>query len=89
MCETVLLISPGRRPLSHVQRISPSNAAGAIRRAWPIAELHPQRRQGQLPLRMAKRCRVFEAQLSRNPQDLLSLMEVARYERDVRLPKVA
>jgi hypothetical protein len=88
-CETVMLVAPGRRPLSHLQRISPSNAVGAIRRAWPIAELHPQRRQGQLPLRMAKRCRVFDVQLSRNPKDLLSLMEVARYERDVRLPKVA
>jgi hypothetical protein len=85
-CESVMLIAPGRRPLSHMQRISPSNAAGAVRRAWPIAKLHPQRRHGQLPSRMAKRCRVFEVQLSRNPMEFLRLMEA---QRGVRLAKVA
>ncbi|HMB96227.1 MAG TPA: hypothetical protein VKK61_09335 [Tepidisphaeraceae bacterium] len=81
VCNAVMVVAPGRRPLSHLNRISPSNATGALRNAWPIVELHPQKRHGELPLRMAKRCRVFDVQLSRNPKDLLSLMEAARYER--------
>ena len=79
-CDAVIVIAPGRRPLPHL-RITQANAVGVLRRSWPIAELHPHRRQGQLPARIAQKCRVFDAQLSRNPQDILSLMETARYQR--------
>jgi len=80
-CDAVLLIAPGRRPLPNLRAITQANAVGALRRSWPITELHPHRRQGQLPARMAQKCRVFDAQLSRNPQDILSLMDTARYHR--------
>jgi hypothetical protein len=80
-CDAVIVIAPGRRPLPHLRAITQANSVGVLRRCWPIAELHPHRRQGQLPARIAQKCRVFDAQLSRNPQDILSLMETARYQR--------
>jgi hypothetical protein len=83
-CDAIMLIAPGRRPLSNLRRIAPSNAVHAIQSAWPMHELHAHHRQSQLPLRMAKRCQTFGVQLSRNPKDLLGLMHVARYEQQPR-----
>lgn len=80
-CDAVMLVAAGRRPLPHLRGIAPTNAIGAMRRAWPVTELHPQRRQGQMPARLAHRCRIFDVQLSRNAKDILSLVETARYAR--------
>lgn len=85
-CDAVMILSPGRRPLPDLRPITAANAIGALRQAWPIAELHPHRRQGQLAARMAQRCRLFDVQLSRNPKDILSLMEAARAHRTVVAP---
>jgi hypothetical protein len=80
-CDAVIVLSPGRRPLTNFRAISPANALGRVRHAWPIVELHPLRRPGQMPARLAHRCRVFEMQLSRNPRELLGMLETARYQR--------
>jgi hypothetical protein len=77
-CDSVIIIVPGRRPLSKITQVSPTNAVGAIKGAWPLAELHPHRRQGALAAKMSQRCGVFDVQLSRNPQDLLALLDTAR-----------
>ncbi|HWP39323.1 MAG TPA: hypothetical protein VNL70_00260 [Tepidisphaeraceae bacterium] len=78
LCDAVILICPGRRPLPHLEPISPANALSALRRAWPIVELHPQRRPGLMPARLAQRCAVFSMQLSRNPRHVLDLLDAAR-----------
>jgi hypothetical protein len=77
-CDTVVLVEPGRRPTSHLREIPPAGALAAIRRAWPIAELLPHRVHGQMPAKLARRCRVYAVRLSRRPADLLDLLEAAR-----------
>ena len=78
-CDAVLIAEPGRRPHAHLRDVrDPAAAVHALRRAWPIVELLPQRRYGQLPLKLAQHCRVGEVQLSRNPKDLLALLQSLR-----------
>jgi hypothetical protein len=54
--------------------VNPSDTVAALRAAWPIIELHPQRRPGPLPARLAKRCACHQVSLSRRPDDLLELI---------------
>ena len=77
-CTHVLLIEPGRRPTPMLRQIPRSNALPALRRAWPIVELHPHRVNGQFPTKLSRRCDVFAARLSQRPQDLLDLLDAAR-----------
>jgi hypothetical protein len=76
--DTVILIDPGRRPTPNLRIIPPSSALPSLRRAWPIAELHPHRLAGQLPAKLSRRCRTYTARLSHRPQDLLDLLEANR-----------
>lgn len=77
-CETVLVVVPGRRPRARLHELSPTVAANTLKRDWPIAELHPHRRGGQLPARLANNCRVAEVHLSRQAEDFVLLMESMR-----------
>ncbi len=77
VCDAVMLVTPGRRPIPHIKPVSPTNAVSALRYAWPLTELHPHRRYGQLGSRIAQRCHVFEVQLTRNPKDVLALIETS------------
>jgi hypothetical protein len=77
-CDTVVLVEPGRRPTPFLRRIAPHNALPALRRAWPIVELHPNRLNGQLPSKLSRRCQVYAARLSQRPQDLLDQLEALR-----------
>lgn len=77
-CDTVVLIEPGRRPSPHLRRVGTHNALPALRRAWPIVELHPNRLNGQMPAKLARRCQVYSARLTDRPQDLLDQLEAAR-----------
>lgn len=77
-CTHVLLIEPGRRPTPLLRQIPKSSALPALRRAWPIVELHPHRVNGQFPAKLSHRCSVFAARLSQRPQDLLELLDMAR-----------
>ena len=77
-CDAVLLVEPSRRLNAHVTEIAAQRATDAIRRAWPITELHPFRKQGQLPMKLSQMCRCWQAQLSRRPQDLLVLLDSIR-----------
>lgn len=83
-CRAVLVAEAARRPRAHLREASAADAAGLLRRAWPMSELHPQRRHGQLPLRLAQLCRCYQLQLSREPRDLLALLESIRAERPAR-----
>ncbi len=54
-CDAVLVAEGGRRGLgAHPRRSTRANAINVLRRAWPIVELHPQRRWGHLPLKLAQ-----------------------------------
>ncbi|MGB7161107.1 MAG: hypothetical protein WBD40_23810 [Tepidisphaeraceae bacterium] len=72
-CTGVFVISPGRRPAAHLRPLG-ADAVSVLRGGWPIEELHPLRRHGQLPARLASRCACYEAALSRDPHELLGLM---------------
>jgi hypothetical protein len=77
-CDAVLVVEPGRRPNAHVTEVSGQRATDAIRRSWPITELHPFRRQGQLAMKLGQACRCWESQFSRRPDDLLLLLDSIR-----------
>lgn len=80
-CDAVLVIEGGRRAAPAVRDLDPGDALALLRRAWPIAELHPQRRHGQLSARIAQQSRVCELHLSRHPRDLLALLDAVRHSR--------
>jgi hypothetical protein len=80
-CDAVLLVDRGRRPVAHLKSLPRTNAVIGLRRAWPIMQLHAQRKLSQLHAHLARECRCFEARLSREPQDVLKLLEAARYNR--------
>jgi len=77
-CDAVLVVEPGRRPTAHVNAVAAQRATDTIRRAWPITELHPFRKHGQLSHKLGQSCRCWQAQLSRRADDLLVLLDSIR-----------
>lgn len=78
-CDAVIVASPGRRSESAVRDIAtPADATALIRRAWPLPDLHPLRRQSQLPAKMARCCRCVDVHLSREPRDLSPILDAIR-----------
>jgi len=77
-CNVALITEPGRRPQAHLRDLSHSAAINVLKKSWPMVDLHPQRRAGQLAPKLALHCRCAELQLSRDPQDLLRLLEGIR-----------
>ena len=78
-CDVVVMVEAGRRPESWVREVGSSGQHTTLRRHWPIDELHPLRKQSKLLSKIASKCRLFEARLSRNPQDLLAHLDSMRY----------
>ena len=74
-CDLTLVAEPGRRPHAHLRELPPAAAVNVLRRAWPMVDLHPHRKTGQLAPRLAEHCRCAELQLSRDPLDLLRLLD--------------
>ena len=74
-CDAVLVVEPGRRPHAALREVDAVSAADVLRRAWPIVELHPSRRHGPLPARLANSCRCAELRLSRDTSELSSLLD--------------
>lgn len=77
-CDAVIIVQGGRRGPAGIEQLDPEAAAGAVRRGWPIAELHPVRTQG-LAYRLAGMCPIFRLRLSRDPSDALRLLSNLRY----------
>ncbi|MCC6422142.1 MAG: hypothetical protein IT447_01580 [Phycisphaerales bacterium] len=77
-CENILVVVPGRRTRARLQELTPILAGATLKRDWPMAELHPHRRGGQLAGRLANRCRVAEVHLSRRADDFIVLMDSIR-----------
>jgi hypothetical protein len=78
-CDAVLMVEAGRRPESWVREVANASLQATLRRHWPIDELHPLRRQSRLMMKVASKCRLFEARLSRNPHDLLDHLPGMRF----------
>lgn len=77
-CDTVLIVEPSRRPTASVTEVSGQRATDAMKRAWPMVELFPYRKQGQLPMKLKWGTRCWQVQLSRNPKDLLVMLDSIR-----------
>jgi hypothetical protein len=82
-CDAVIFVEAGRRPESWVRSLAAGSIQATVRRHWPIDELHPLRRQSRLMSQVAAKCRLFEARLSRNPDDLLGHLDGMRYNAGV------
>lgn len=80
-CDTVLIVDAGRRAMASVRPVNRSAAVSMLRQHWPIVELHPQRRPSLIAGKLAADCRIFNVTLSRNPEDLLSQLDLMRYGR--------
>lgn len=74
-CDAVLVVASGRRPSAALREVPKINAIPELRRNWPILELHPNKRHSQLPGKLVGACASYELQLSRDPADLLSLLD--------------
>jgi hypothetical protein len=77
-CDAVLVADGGRRGTARLRDVDQANTLDTLRSAWPLVELHPQRRHGHLPLKLAQHTRVCELQLSRTPAELLDLLATLR-----------
>jgi len=73
-CDGVLIATSGRRAISNVRPLDRGSAAQVLRSAWPMFELHPSRRHGQLPARLAQKVPCYQLTLSREPRDLLRIL---------------
>ena len=73
-CDAILIASSGRRASAGAHALDRTAAAQVLRTAWPIFELHPSRRHGQLPARLAQKVPCFQLALSREPRDLLGIL---------------
>ena len=77
-CDAVLVAEPGRRPHANIRQVDAASGPALLRRAWPIDELHPSGRHSALPAKLAHLCRLAEVQLSRDPLELLPLLDALR-----------
>jgi hypothetical protein len=85
-CDAVLLVEAGRRPEAWVREVANDNLQNTLRRHWPIDELHPLRRPSRMLTRLASKCRLFEARLSRHPEDLLRFVDGIRLGSVIKQP---
>jgi hypothetical protein len=74
-CDAVIIVDRSRRPLP-LLRLMPREAAIArLKHVWPIPELHPHHRTGLLATKLAQCCTCYEAQLSRDPDDFVRMLQ--------------
>ena len=82
-CSVVLIAEPGRRPAAHLRDLPTAAAANMLRRSWPLVDLQPDRKAVQLSRQLPRHCRCAELQLSREPTDLLRLLDGVRPRRGI------
>lgn len=73
-CDGVVLLETGRREQADLRSLDRGAAGQLLRKAWPLFELHPNRRHGQLPARLAQKIPCYGLTLSRQPKDLLKVL---------------
>jgi hypothetical protein len=71
-CEAVVIIEPARRAVTRSTSLTDTAALDVLRRGWPMAELHRNRRH--LVTRLAMGCPCSSVELARRPDDLLTLL---------------
>src|SRR2546428_118760 len=71
-CDAVVMVASGRRAATNVSDLRGPNAVDAVRRAWPMPELHRSREQ--LPAHLGSACRCYQLQLSRRPEDAVAAL---------------
>jgi hypothetical protein len=76
-CDAVLVAEPGRGAKADLHKTEQGEAVSLLRDAWPMTELYSGQ-HGSPHERLARSCRCFEVQLSRNSKDLLSLLNYVR-----------
>lgn len=74
-CDAVILVDAARRGSVSAKPVRGGGVAAAIRKAWPVFELHGQPRAQNLPARLAAECTVYEAQLSRKAEQFVMAMD--------------
>jgi hypothetical protein len=77
-CDAVIVVSSGRRPQASANGLSRWEAGEVIRRAWPIAELHPRKRGGVMAGELGKTCQCVEARLSPRGEDVLDILQAVK-----------
>ncbi len=77
-CDLILVCGLGRREQVRVKQAGWMSAMNVLRRSWPSIDLPPSRRGGKLVAKMASRVRVVEMQLSRDPSDLIKVLDLYR-----------
>lgn len=80
-CDAVVMVEPSRRAVSRFDELPRTLSLEALRRHWPIIPLHRSRRQ--ISVKLASQARCCEVQLSRQPGDLLKLVN-ALHARQIR-----
>jgi hypothetical protein len=78
-CQAVFVVEPGRRAVTRGRTLSVADAPAAVRRAWPLVELPPDRRRaGSCAGILARQSRCVSVQLSKQEADFVYLVESAR-----------
>ena len=72
-CDAVVMVEATRRAVSRVDELARNASLHALHRHWPIVPLHRSRRQ--ISVKLASDARCCEVQLSRQPGDLVKLMD--------------
>lgn len=72
-CDTVVIVQPARRQAANARELTQVEAQDAIRRGWPMIELHRSRRQ--ILAKLASSCRCLGVQLSRRAEDLVDVLQ--------------
>lgn len=73
-CDAAIVLDTGRRTQVNLRPLDRATASQRLRKAWPIFELHPNRRHGQLPARLGQKVPCYGLTLSRDPKDLLHVL---------------
>ena len=79
LVDAVILVDRVRRPVARLTPVERNVAVAALRSAWPITDLHPHRRHGEMAAKLAQQCSVFEIQLSSRTDDLLAMIKQMRH----------
>ncbi len=78
-CSAVMIVEPGRRAVTRGRALACSEASTLLHRAWPIAELPPnRRRQSSAAMLLARQSRCMSVQLSKREADFVQFVESAR-----------
>jgi hypothetical protein len=77
-CDLILVCGPGRREQIRAKQIGWAGALNVLRRSWPSDDLLPGQRGGKLVSKIAGSIRVAELQLSREPAELLQVLDLFR-----------